>query len=92
MITQELLNSISELVKTQPVSEQTVESLRNSFPDFHFTYCMDDDVVGAIPVLEDPAFNLYLVSKSSHCLSLTQDMSSASGLVVAEIEEEWPFM
>jgi hypothetical protein len=88
MITQEQLNTVSELVKAQPVSEQIVGSLRSHFPDLHFTYCMDDDVVGAKPVFEDASFNLYLVNSSSHCLSLTQDMDSASGLVIAEVEEE----
>ncbi len=88
MITEEQLNHIGELVQGQPVSEQTVEGLRSSFPDIHFTYCMDDDVVSASPVFEDPAFNIYLVDSSSHCLSFTQDMDAASGLVIAEIEEE----
>jgi hypothetical protein len=88
MITQEQLNHIGELVKSQPVSEQSVAALRGDFPGLHFTYCMDDDVVGARPVFEDPAFNLYLVNSSSHCLNLTQDLESASGLVLAEIEEE----
>ena len=88
MVTQEQLSQISELVKSQPLSEQSVALLRGDFPDLHFTYCMDDDVVGASPVFEDPAFNLYLVNSSSHCLSLTQDMETASGLVLAEIEEE----
>jgi hypothetical protein len=88
MITEEQLDSISKLVKAGPISEQVVERLRSSFPDIHFTYCMDDDVVGAKPVLEDPTFNLYLVDSSSHCLALTQDLEAASGLVLAEIEED----
>jgi hypothetical protein len=88
MITQEQLNSVSELVKSQSISGQIVESLRSHFPDLHFTYCMDDDVVGAKPVFEDPNFNLYLVNSSSHCLSLTSDLDAASGLVIAEVEEE----
>lgn len=88
MITEEQLNRISELVKAGPISEQVVERLRGSFPDIHFTYCMDDDVVGAKPVFEDPTFNLYLVDSSSHCLALTQDPEAASGLVLAEIEED----
>jgi hypothetical protein len=88
MITPEQLNTVSELVKSQPISEQIVASLRSRFPDFHFTYCMDDDVVNAKPVFEDPNFNLYLVNSSSHCLSLTNDLDSASGLVIAEVEEE----
>ena len=88
MITQEQLDTVSELVKSQPISEQIVESLRSSYPDIHFTYCMDDDVVNAKPVFEDSNFNLYLVNSSSHCLSLTNDLDSASGLVIAEVEEE----
>lgn len=88
MISEEQLKSISQLVKSQPISEQIVAGLRNSYPDLHFTYCMDDDVVGAKPVFEDPDFNIYLVNSSSHCLSLTNDLDSASGLVVAEVEEE----
>ncbi len=40
MISEEQLNSISELVKSQPISEQIVAGLRNSYPDLHFTYCM----------------------------------------------------
>lgn len=88
MISTEQLNRIEELVRTQPVSEQTVERLRIGFPELHFTYCMDDDVIGASPVFEDPTFNLYLVDSSSHCLNLTQDMERASGLVIAGIEGE----
>ncbi|MBW9266788.1 MAG: hypothetical protein K1563_01070 [Candidatus Thiodiazotropha sp. (ex. Lucinisca nassula)] len=48
---------------------------------------MDDDVIGARPVHEHAGFNLYLVDSSNHCLSFTQDMVVASGLVVAEIED-----
>jgi hypothetical protein len=88
MITQEQLNQISKLVKSGPVSEAVLERLRGSFPDIHFTYCMDDDVVGASPVFEDPAFNLYLVDSSSHCLTLTRDLELATGLVLAEVEED----
>ncbi len=88
MITKELLNSVSDLVKTGPISERSVELLRCSFPGVHFTYCMDDDVIGVSPVLEDRSFNLYLVDSSNHCLSFTQDMETASGLVLAELEED----
>jgi hypothetical protein len=88
MISEEQLKSISELVKAQPISEQIVEGLRSSYQDLHFTYCMDDDIVGAKPVFEDPCFNIYLVNSSSHCLSLTNDLDSASGLVIAEVEDE----
>ncbi len=88
MITREQLNAINWLVGDKPLSETVVGQLRNHFPDIHFTYCMDDDVMAARPVLETGGFNLYLVDSSQHCLSFTQDMELATGVVVAEIEAE----
>lgn len=88
MITREQLNAINWLVADKPLSESVVNLLRNHFPDIHFTYCMDDDVMAARPVLETRGFNLYLIDSSQHCLSFTQDMELATGVVVAEIEPE----
>ena len=88
MITREQLQQISQAGNAQPVSEVTVSQLRKKFPDIHFTYCMDDDVSSANPVHEERAFNLYLIDSSNHCLSFTQDLEAATGVVLAEIEEE----
>lgn len=88
MITREQLNEINWLVSGKPLSESAVTLLRDHFPDIHFTYCMDDDVMAARPVLETTEFNLYLIDSSQHCLSFTQDMELATGVVVAEIEAE----
>lgn len=86
MISAEQLQQIAQHVSSQPVSEEVVSELRKAFPDQHFTYCMDDDVMAA-PVYEAASFNLYLIDSSSHCLCFTQDMDLATGVVVAEIEE-----
>lgn len=86
MITQEQLQQISRLVNSRMMSETVVGQLRGSFPDLHFTYCRDDDVIAANPVHADTSYNLYLVDSRSHCLCFTQDMEVATGVVVAEIE------
>lgn len=65
-----------------------VEALRAQMPGLHFTYCMDDDVVGAQPVRSVAGFNLYLVDGRNHCLCFTQDPDAATGLVLAELEDE----
>jgi len=88
MITHEQLDQIGQLVKSQVVGETVLESLRSRFPDLHFTYCQDDDVVAANPVLANSAYNLYLIDSRHHCLCFTQDMAVATGVVVAEIEPD----
>lgn len=88
MITQLQLELIARQAKASPVSETVVDQLRGSFSDIHFTYCMDDDVVAATPVYQDEAFNLYLIDSRNHCLCFTQDMDEATGVVLAEIEED----
>ena len=59
--------------------------LRQQYPNFHFTYCMDDDLPNNTPVIEYKAFNLYLIDGREHCLCLTNDYEVATGIVVAEI-------
>ena len=88
MITQQQLDKIARLAGANHVSEEVVGQLRGEFPDLHFTYCMDDDVVEPRPAFEDKAFNLYLIDKSNHCISFTQDMQIATGVVLAEIEDD----
>ena len=47
MITQEQLLQIGQLVKSRVVVETVLEPLRDQFPELHFTYCQDDDVIAA---------------------------------------------
>jgi len=86
MISQQQLDQVAEALCDRPLDETAVTDLRGRFPEIHFTYCMDDDVVAASPVHESTAFNLYLIDSRNHCLCFTQDPSVATGIVVAEIE------
>lgn len=88
MISSEQINQVADTASACLLSQETVDALRSRFPDIHFTYCMDDDVVSANPVYESDQFNLYLIDSSNHCLSFTQDPELATGIVVAELEEE----
>ncbi len=87
MITSEQLQEIGGLTQVHTPSESTLTLLREKYPQIHFTYCMDDDVVAAHPVVEFETFNLYLIDSRNHCLSFTQDQEIATGVVVAEIDE-----
>lgn len=88
MIAEETLQQVAETVLRAGVDEAVLGELRKGFPGVHFSYCMDDDVGKAKPVLEQPGFNLYLVDSRDHCLKLTNDAAVATGVLVAEAIEE----
>ena len=88
MIEASQIERIAEQVARDGVNETVIGSLRAQYPDLHFTFCMDDDVTAAAPIRQGPGFNLYLVDGRNHCLCFTQDAAVASGLVVAEVEEQ----
>jgi hypothetical protein len=85
MITSEQINAITAKIETLGLSDDTVSTLRQQYQPIHFTYCMDDDLPNNTPVIERQGFNLYLIDGREHCLCLTNDYDSATGIVVAEI-------
>ena len=88
MITPEQLQAIAQSLADKPLNDAIVTFLKTQFPDIHFTYCMDDDVCGVSPKLENARFNLYLIDGREHCLCLTNKHEDASGVVVAEIIDD----
>jgi hypothetical protein len=89
MITNTTTEEIANLVEQQlPLDDAVIGKLRNAYPDMHFTYCMDDDITSGRPVLEREAFNVYLVDGREHCLCLTANHDTATGLVIAEKIED----
>jgi hypothetical protein len=88
MISVEHTQTIADEVKRQGLDYDTVAVLRESHPDIHFTYCMDDDITNGKPVLEADAFKIYLVDGREHCLCLTNDFDVATGIVLAEVIED----
>ncbi len=88
MISNEQLEAVGGWLAVQGSSATMEQDLRAAFPGMHFTFCSDDDVMSDHPVSSSAGFNMYLVDSSSHCLALTTDGEAATGLVVAEIEDE----
>ena len=88
MISTEQVQDIATKIGGVGIGEDAVMMLRQQYPRLHFTYCMDDDLSNKKPVLEQSAFNLYLVDGREHCLCLTNDYEIATGVVVAEIIPE----
>jgi len=88
MIRQQTLAQIAAKIEETGVDESVITRLRADYPKLHFTYCSDDDILDHEPVLARDAFNLYLIDGRDHCLCLTHDFESATGVVVAEIYPE----
>jgi len=87
MITPAQLVQVAEATLLDP----RAASLRQRFPALHFTECSEDDVSPRYtPALSVDSHALYLISGASgHCLELTSDAASATGiLVAAKVDDE----
>ena len=74
-------------MQARGLSEDLISELRSQF-DYHFTYCMDDDMDAYTPAIEKDSFNVYFVDSSEHCSKLTTEPANASGFVLAEVIDD----
>ncbi len=88
MISSSRLAQIVQWAEQQGMNDQLLSQLRSAYPDLHFTYCMNEDVVNVLPIEKREAFNVYLVDGRKHCLRLTTDRNVATGVVLAEVLDE----
>ncbi len=81
MITPRQLVQVGEAIQLNA----RIALLRARFPQLHFTECHEDDVSPRFdPALSIDSHHLYLVSGASgHCLELTNDPETATGILVA---------
>ena len=87
MIPPERLDQLVRIVERAGLNNQTVGALREALTDMHLTYFMDDDVGVREPVRRADGFNVYLVDGRGHCMQFTSDMAAATGIVLAEVDE-----
>jgi len=88
MIQQDVIEKIAGKVQESTLDGTITGILRRIWPDIHFTFCSEDDVHQAKPVYESNEYFLYLVDNSNHCISFTSSFDAATGVVIAECEEE----
>jgi hypothetical protein len=90
MIIHETLERIaSSAASFEALNEDALSVIKSKWPDLRFTLCNDDDMPARLPpALHREKFNLYLVSGSEHCLSLTDDPLQAIGVVIGVVDEE----
>jgi hypothetical protein len=86
-IDQARLEQVAQIVERAGLGEQTLGALREAFTDIHLTYCMDDDIGLVEPAVRAQGFNMYLVDGRGHCMRFTNELETATGIVLAEVEE-----
>ncbi|MFZ4537023.1 DUF6129 family protein [Propionivibrio sp.] len=81
MITPLQLVQVGETIQL----DARIALLRERFPKLHFSECNDDDVSPRYrPAFSMDSHHLYLISGASgHCLELTNDHETATGILVA---------
>jgi hypothetical protein len=87
MITPDQLAQVGAAV----LQEASAASLRKRFPELHFTECSENDVSPRYKVASTvTGYDLYLISGATgHCLELTNDPASATGiLIAAKVDDE----
>ena len=85
MISDELLERVAVVVT--PDADQA--DLRRQFPGVRITVCSDDDIPARLEaVRETAAARFYYFDASGHCVKLSTDADSASGIVVGLTGED----
>lgn len=86
MITPRQLVQVGEAIQLNA----RIALLRERFPRLHFTECGEDDVSPRYqPALSMDSHHLYLISGASgHCLELTNNPATATGILLAAKVDE----
>lgn len=83
-IDESLLEQVVTAVAKNGFGKAGRSAVQQQFPDVKLTYCLLDEMGPKEPFREYDGFSLFLVGSSDHCLSLTNDLQDATGLVLAE--------
>lgn len=90
MISADMLQSVSSMLAEGKASQPGIDQvLRTAFPGMPFSVCSDNDIPSRIkPLLVGAGFALYGMSSNGHCVTLSSDPETSSGLTIALIDDE----
>ena len=83
-LTAEALETIRGLLESTAPAAERCASVRRSFPGISLTRCDAGDMDTETPAFETAEFAVYLIDTSAHCVRMTANPASASGLIVAQ--------
>jgi hypothetical protein len=77
----------SQLYAAGTRRDAVVKALKQRFQGLTITGCLESDLSDE-PYREEPSYLLYLVDSHDHCWKVTQEPARATGIVIAEREDE----
>ena len=86
MIESQVLDEILAFVNAEGGEANVIAKLRERWPDMHFTHCLEDELCLEEPVREGETANVYVVDGSEHCMKITKDPDTATGILIAELD------
>lgn len=86
MIESQVLDEILAFVNAEGGEANVIPKLRERWPDMHFTHCLEDELCLEEPVREGETANVYVVDGSEHCMKITKDPDTATGILIAELD------
>ena len=85
----ERLDAIAQSVASISTADDLLACLRADYPELRFSQCSEDDIPARLqPQLAAEGFGLYLMDTREHCITLTNDLNAASGVVIAWRNDE----
>lgn len=85
-MTEEQIDAIDEsVVQLQADNRPLIAGLRELFPGTVFVRCPASDVEGQ-PFRSGDHHRLYLLDRSEMCIRLTDELETADGVVIAELD------
>jgi hypothetical protein len=82
-MTREQIEGVASVALYTGLNDETLRRLHAMVPGIHLTAC-SDGVQGSAPTVHYRGLNVYLVDGRHHCLTLTEDLSAATELVLVE--------
>jgi hypothetical protein len=67
--------------------DAVIKSLKQQFGGITITACLESDLAEE-PFREEPGYYLYLVDSRDHCWKLTREPAHATGVVIAQREDD----
>lgn len=86
-ITEDQIDAIDKTVaQLQADKRPLIAGLRELFPDIVFVRCPAEDVAEGQPFRSGNRHRLYLLDRSEMCIRLTDELDTADGVVIAELD------
>ncbi len=87
-LTLEAIDNVIDAIKQVGATDEGLNQLKQTWPQYRFFLCSDDDMGAKEPYWSCAEFSIFLIAASLGCASLTNDPASSAGVIIATIEAD----